>query len=138
MPGARGPSTVATRPPGMVTLNARVAGAPLAIELRDVRLSPLAFRGTVKMRDVDVGLASLGLPPGGPLDVPRGSLTASITIEHDAVAGSRVGVSADLTGVELRRLGQARALVTAPAIRVTVDDLLMRSGAIAVKRAAVD
>lgn len=131
-------STVASRPAGTVALSARVGGAPLAVALQDVRLAPLQLRGTVTARDIDVGLAALALPPQGPLDAPRGALDASVTLEHDATAGSRAAVDVQLRGIELRRAGQAQAFLTAPSIRLTGDDLRARGGAVAVKRVAVD
>src|SRR5256885_1956618 len=80
---ARDASTVATRPSGTVTLNASVAGAPFALALRDVRLRPLQVRGTLTARDIDVGLTALALAPGGPIDVPRGALDVSVTLDHE-------------------------------------------------------
>lgn len=134
----RAASTLTTGPPGTVTMSARVAGSPLEVALRDVRLAPITMRGTVTARDVDVGLAALALPPGGPLDVPRGSLSLTASVDHDATAGSRVGVDARLDRVELRRPGQPRAVVSAPTITVVVDELKARPGVLSIKRLAVD
>jgi len=131
-------SMIATHPPGTVTVGARVASAPVTLALRDVRLAPLHFRGALTARDVDVALAALALPPQGPFDAPRGTVSVSATIDHDGVAGSRVGLDVGFAGVEVRRAGQDRALVTAPAIRLTVDDLRARSGVVTLKRVAVD
>src|ERR1051326_8804622 len=135
---ARDASTIAGHAPGAVDVSAHVAGAPIAVAMKDVRLGPLHFQATATARGVDVGLAALAWPAGLPVDAPRGTLDASATIDHDGVAGSRVSLELGLGAIELRRPGHDRALVTAPAIKVTIDDLRARQGVLELKRLAVD
>ena len=135
---ARGASTVAGAPPGTATLSAMAAGAPIALSVTDVRLSPLSLRGTLTVRELDASLAALYLPPASPLSPARGKLTLSAAIEHDETNGSRVAVDAGFAGIELHRPGQDSAFLTAPAVRVKLDDLRLRAGVVELGRLTVD
>jgi hypothetical protein len=135
---ARGVSTLPEAPPGVVTLGAVAAGSPISLWVSGVRLSPLRFHATVIAREIDASLAALYLPPGSPLSPTRGKLDASATIEQDPAAGTRIALDAVFGGVELRRPGQERAFLSAPAVRVTVEGLQIRPGAVELGRLAVD
>lgn len=134
---ARGVSTVAGTPPGDATLNAVAAGAPIALGVTDVRLSPLHFKATLTAREIDASLAALYLPPRSPLSPVRGTLTLSATLEQGK-DGSRVALDAGFTGVELHRPGQESAYLTAPAVKIKVEDLRVSPGGIELGRLAVD
>ncbi len=132
-----GVSTRAGAKPGTVTLSAVAAGSPVSLWAGGVRLAPLAFSATVNARSVDASLAALYLPPGSPLSPARGTLDASATVERTAEA-LRVSLDAVFSGVELLRPRQAVPYLTAPAVRITVEDLILGRGAIALGRLAVD
>jgi uncharacterized protein involved in outer membrane biogenesis len=134
----RDASTIASRPAGTVTLDAKLDTAPIALTMTGLRLDPAHFNAKLTARDVDLGLAALALPPGAPFDPPRGRISATATIEHDGVEGSRVAVQVDVAGIEVRRSGDDRALLAMPAVRLTVDDLRARGGVLELKRLAVD
>ena len=134
----RDASTLADRPAGSATLEATIDGAPLTVTVDDLRLAPVHLRAIVKAERIPAALASLALPPEGPIGPPGGTLGVSATIAHDAATGTLVTAEAGLVAVELRRAGEARAFVSAPAIRITVDGLRARPGAVEVKRVAVD
>ena len=131
-------STVAGAPPGVATLSAVAAGAPISLSVADLRLSPLHLRATLNARECDAALAALFLPPRSPLSPTRGTASVSATIDHDAVTGSLIGLDAGLTGVELHRPEQASAYLSAPAVRLTVEGLRVRPGGIELARLAVD
>jgi uncharacterized integral membrane protein len=134
----RGVSTLPEVPPGVVTLGAVAAGSPISLWISGVRLSPLRFHATAIAREIDASLAALYLPPGSPLSPARGKLDASATIEQDPAVGTRIALDAVFGGVELRRPGQESAFLSAPAVRVTVEDLRVRPGAVELGRLAVD
>jgi hypothetical protein len=135
---ARGLSTLPDAPPGVVTFSAVAAGSPVSLWVSGVRLSPPAFHATLIAREIDASLAALYLPPGSPLSPARGRLDATATIEQSAAAGTRVSLDAVFGGVELQRPGQAAAFLTAPAVRVTVEDLRLKGKTIELGRLAVD
>jgi hypothetical protein len=135
---ARDASTVAGRPPGAATLSVVVANASVSLSMTDLHLSPLQFRAKLTARDVDASLAALYLPAASPLSPARGTVSASATIDQDPVVGTRVALDAGFSGIELRQPGQDSAFLSAPAVRVTVEDLRVRSGLIKLGRVAVD
>lgn len=135
---AREATTLAGQPPGVLTLGAVVAGSPVALWVTELRLSPLRFRVTVIAREIDASLAALYLPPASPLSPTRGRINATATIDHDAPTGALVSFDVGLAGIELHRPGQEGPFLSAPAVRVTVEDLRVRPGAIELGRLAVD
>src|SRR5207248_2485852 len=102
------------------------------------RLAPLRFHASVIAREIDASLAALYLPPGSPLSPARGKLDVSATIEQQAAAGLRVSLDAVFSDVELRRPGRQTAFLSAPAVRVTLENLRLRGGAVELERLAVD
>src|SRR5947207_3964374 len=135
---ARGVSTLPGAPPGVVTLGAVAAGSPISLWVGGVRLAPLRFHATVIAREIDASLAALYLPPGSPLSPARGKLDVSATLEQQAAAGLRVSLDAVFSGVELRRPGRETAFLSAPAVRVTLENLRLHGGAVELERLAVD
>ncbi len=134
----RGVSTLPEAPPGVVTLGAVAAGSPISLWVGGVRLAPLRFHATVIAREIDASLAALYLPPGSPLSPARGKLDVSATLEQQAAAGLRVSLDAVFSDVELRRPGRETAFLSAPAVRVTLENLRLRGGAVELERLAVD
>jgi hypothetical protein len=135
---ARGVSTVAGAPAGVVTLSAVAAGSPISVWGSGVRLAPPRFHATIIAREIDGALAALYLPPGSPLSPARATLDVSATIEHDAAAGTRVSLDAVFGGLELRRPEEDSTFLFAPAVRVTVEDLRLGPDAVELGRLAVD
>jgi hypothetical protein len=135
---ARDVSTRSDGPPGVVTLAAVAAGSPISVWVSGVRLAPLRFHATAIARAIDASLAALYLPPGSPLSPVRGTLDLSGTIQQDAASDTRASLDAVFGGIELRQPGQEGASLSAPAVRVTLEDLRLRAGAIELGRLAVD
>jgi hypothetical protein len=121
---------------GAASLRATVAGAPLSVQVTDLRLAPLRLRAALTARDIDTSLAALALPPDSLVRVSRGTVSASATLDHDAATGSLIAADIRLAGLELQRYHTA--FLTAPAVRVTVDDVRLRGATIEVGRAGVD
>jgi hypothetical protein len=135
---ARDVSTRAEATPGVATLGAVAAGSPISLWVSGVRLSPLAFQATVIAREIDGSLAALYLPPQSPLSPARARLDVTATIAQDPGTGTRLALDAVFAGVELRRPGGAERFLSAPAVRVTVEDLRFGRGGVALGRLGVD
>jgi hypothetical protein len=131
-------STVAGAAPGIVTVHAVAAGAPISLWITGVQLDPLRFHATVIARDIEGSLAGLYLPPASPLTPARGRLNVSGTIEHDASDATRIALDLGFAGVELERPGHDETFLRAPAVRVKIEDLRIRSGAVDLARLEVD
>ena len=127
-------SSARDAPPGVATARATTAGARLEVWVTNVRLAPIELNATAIVRNVDLSLAQLYLPPTLPIRPQRGMLNATLKVERDAKGGTRLALDAGLAGIELERPGH---YVTAPAVRVTVDDVALEGGAVAVGRVSV-
>jgi hypothetical protein len=123
-------------PPGVASVRATVAGAPVSVQVRDLRLAPVRLRAAFTARDVDTSLAAILLPPDSPVNVARGTVSASATIEHDVGTGSLIAADVQLAGLELRRYHTV--FLTAPSVRVTADNVRLRGGGMEVGRVAAD
>jgi len=106
--------------------------------MTDVRLSPLRFRATVIAREIDASLVALYLPPASPLSPSRGRINATATIDHDASTGTLVALDVGFAGIALHRPGQEGAFLSAPSVRVMVEHLRVRPGAVELGHLAVD
>jgi hypothetical protein len=131
-------STGADGPPGTASLELAVDGAPVTVAVADLRLAPVQLRAVVKAERLPLALAALALPPDGALGPPGGTMAVAATVDHDPANGTRAAGDLTLAGIELHRAGEARAFVTAPAMRMTLDGLRARGGRIDVARVAVD
>ncbi|MBI1736922.1 MAG: DUF748 domain-containing protein [Candidatus Rokubacteria bacterium] len=135
---AQSVSTDPAKPAGIVTLHTVAAGSPISVWMTGLRLQPLALHATLIARDVDGTLAGLYLPPASPLTPRRATLDVSGTIQHSAADGTRATLDVGFANVELRRPGHDDTLVTAPAVRIKVEDAHVRAGAVTVARVEVD
>jgi len=118
----------------VATARAATTGARLEVWVTNVRLAPIELNATAIIRNVDLSLVQLYLPPSLPIHPERGVINATVRVEHDGTRGTRLGLDAGLAGIELER---PQHHVTAPAMRVTVDDVTLDGGAVAVGRVSV-
>jgi hypothetical protein len=131
---ARDLSSVRTAPPGVATARATMVGARIETWVTNVRLAPLELQATTIVRNVDLALLRLYLPPDLPARPERGVVNATMTVAYDMDRGARLGIDAGLSGIELRRPAH---VVTAPAVRVTAGDITLDRGAVKVGRLTV-
>lgn len=131
---ARDLSSAREAPPGIATARAATAGARVEVWATRIRLAPLALRATTIVRNVDLALLRLYLPPELPVHPERGVVNATLQVEHDGRRGTRLALDAALSGIELQRRAH---VVAAPAVRVTAEDIGLDGGAVTVGRVAV-
>jgi uncharacterized protein involved in outer membrane biogenesis len=115
-----------------------VQGAPVTLSVENLRLYPVHLRAQITLAVADLSLIRLYLPPAAPLALERGLASAGISLVHDAREGTRVSMGARLTDVVLSRRGQDVPFFTSPELAVSVNDLVMKDGAVALARAEVD
>ncbi|MGH7317806.1 MAG: DUF748 domain-containing protein, partial [Candidatus Rokuibacteriota bacterium] len=109
-------STVSPEPRGRGTLTATVAGAPLVVEVSEVRLAPRHGRARLTLRDMDATLANLYLPSDPAVVLERAVTSAALTATADAQDGLRLDGQAQLSNLVLRRRGVDASLVTVPTL----------------------
>jgi hypothetical protein len=123
---------------GTATARSITAGAPVAIELRNVRLQPIHLQATVTTEGLDLALARVYLPASAPAVVERGRLSTSMTATLDARGGLHADLSGRLDDVVLTRPDGGEPLVLAPKITTEVKDFAFAEGALRVQRFALD
>jgi uncharacterized protein involved in outer membrane biogenesis len=123
---------------GTATASTIVQGAPVTVSVEDLRLYPVHLRAQVTLGVADLSLLRLYLPPAAPVGLQRGLVTAGISLVHDAREGTRLSMGARVTGVVLTRRGQDVPFLSSPELSVTVNDLVMKAGGVALGRAEVD
>jgi hypothetical protein len=131
---ARNLSSARGAPPGVASARAATSGARLEVWVTNARLAPLELAATAIVRNVDLSLARLYLPPELPARPERGTINATVRVEHGVGHPTRLALDASVGGLELWRPGH---YVTAPAVRVTADDVALDAGVVAVGRLAV-
>ena len=109
-------STVNPEPRGRGRLTTTVAGAPLSVEVSEVRLAPMHGRVRVSLRDMDATLANLYLPPDTAVVLERALVSAGLTATADAQDGLRLDGQARLDNLVMRRRGADASLVTVPSL----------------------
>jgi uncharacterized protein involved in outer membrane biogenesis len=133
---ARHLSTVSDR--GKAVARSITAGAPVSIELRNVRLHPIHLQAVVTTEGLDLALARVYLPAQAPAVPERGRVSTSMTATLDA----REGLSADLSGrledVVVGRPDGGEPLALAPKITAEVKGFAYTSGGLRLRELAVD
>ncbi len=84
---ARGLSSARQAPPGIANARAGTAGARVEVWATDIRLAPLELRATTIVRNVDLALLRLYLPPELPVHPERGVVNATVQATYDAWTG---------------------------------------------------
>lgn len=118
---------------GVATARATVAGALVSAWITRVRLEPLELHATAIVRNLDLALAQLYLPPAVPVQLDRGAIDASLHVDHDARSGTRVSGDLRVAGAAVRGRGAAAGLaVSAPSLRLTLGEARRQGDALRV------
>jgi hypothetical protein len=71
-----------------------VVGAPVSLEIKNLRLYPIHLQATVTVEGADLTPLQVYVPPGAPILIARGRASTALTVLLD----SREGLRADATG----------------------------------------
>ncbi len=130
---ARNLSSAREAPPGIATARAVMAGARLEVWVTNARLAPLELQATTIVRNVDLDVFRLLVPPELPVRPERGVVNATILVDHGR-DGTHLALDASLSDIALERPGH---YVTAPAARITATDIVLDGNAVAVGHVAL-
>jgi hypothetical protein len=108
---------------GRATGSSRLNGAPVSLQVDDLRLVPAHLRAVVEMTDGDLAMARVYLPPETPVTIDRGKLSTRIAIVYDAREGARVEGDGRLVDAVVLRRHQHDPVVTAPEIKFAFREL---------------
>src|SRR5919109_2263697 len=133
---ARNVST--TRGDGTADGSTIVAGSPVHVHVEDLRLMPIHVRAHVTVGNADLALLRLYLPGNAAVLPESGTVTAGVTVVHDARSGTVISAGARIRRLALERRGQTGPVATSPETLVTLNDLHLKDGGFAVGRVEVE
>jgi hypothetical protein len=113
------------------------AGAPVSVEVKDLRLYPIHLQATVTVKGLDLALARLYLPPEAPVVLERGRATTSVTVALDARDGLRVDATSRFEDVALVRPDGGEPVALAPQVTTEVTGFAFRDGELRLGRLEV-
>ncbi len=122
---------------GTASASTRLAGALVSASIEDLRLFPVHLRAGVNVRDVDLAVAGLYLPPNAALLPTRGDVHGSARLLLDARAGLRLDADVVVERMEARPPGDVDATLTAPRLDLAIRDLALDDDLAALGRLAV-
>ena len=110
------------RDDGRVLGQSVTVGAPVTVEMRQVRLHPIHLEAVVTTSGLDLSLARLYLPRDAPMVVEEGRASSTLTVALDARTGLRADMMGTLEDVALVRRGERDPAVLVPRLAVELAD----------------
>jgi Domain of Unknown Function (DUF748) len=114
------------------------AGAPLAVEIHDLRLHPIHLVATLRTEGVDLSPLRLYLPADSPFVVTQGRASSDITVAVDARDGLRVDGTGRLEGLALGRAEGGEPLAEIPKLDVELAGFGYQDDALRLTRLTVE
>jgi uncharacterized protein involved in outer membrane biogenesis len=114
-------------------------GAPLSVEIRQLRLHPVHLTATLTTEGVDLSPLRLYFPPDAPIVLVRGRASSAITVTLDAHDGLRVDATGRLEDIALGHAdGVEPPLALVPSLRAQIAGFGARDGELRLARLVVD
>jgi hypothetical protein len=123
---------------GSAVARSVTAGAPVAIELSNVRLYPIHVQATVTTEGLDLALARVYMPAGTTIIPERGRVSTTLTAALDAREGLRADMTVRLEDLVLVRPGGGEPVALAPSITTRVSGFAFREGALRLDQLTVE
>ncbi|HUG36315.1 MAG TPA: DUF748 domain-containing protein [Candidatus Limnocylindrales bacterium] len=123
---------------GSVVASAVTAGAPVSIEVKSLRLSPVRLQATMTTEGLDLALARVYLPPDAPLVLERGRASSSVAVVFDAREGLRADATGRFEDVVLIQPGESAPLALVPRLTTQVRGFAFHEGALRVGQFAAE
>ncbi|HEU5197237.1 MAG TPA: DUF748 domain-containing protein, partial [Methylomirabilota bacterium] len=125
-------------PRGVAFASATVAGALLSVRVMNIQLYPLHLNAEANIRDLDLTLADLYMPPDSPVMVESGVVHAAVSLDMDAKAGLTLDAEGVVEQLAVGRLDVAGDEVTSPAVRFLVRELQQKTGTVGLRYASLE
>ena len=123
---------------GTAVSSTTVAGALVTVRVNDLRLFPIHMHADVNIRDLDLTLVDLYLPPNSPTEVESGVAHAAVAVDLDAKDGLTVSAEGLVERLSIGRPEIAGDEIIAPTVRFLVRELRQRPGSIALRYASLE
>jgi uncharacterized protein involved in outer membrane biogenesis len=114
------------------------AGAPLWVEINDLRLYPIHLRAVVKLEGADLTPLRVYIPPDAAVSLVGGRASTSVAVVLDARAGLRGDATVRFDDVVLGPPAGGEALAVAPRLTIDVRGFGVRDDDLEVTRLAAE
>src|SRR5262245_30752621 len=102
------------REDGSAVAHSVTAGAPVSMEVTNLRLYPMHLQASVTIEGLDLALARVYFPPDAPVTIDRGRASTSVTVVFDARDGLRANASSRFEDVALVRVADGGLVARVP------------------------
>ena len=104
-----------------------MAGTPMSVAIKDLRLHPIHVHATMAVQGLDLTLAQVYLPPDSMI-VERGRATAALTVTIDARDGIRADGTGKFEDVALLRADGREVVALMPGLTARVNGFAFKEG----------
>ena len=113
-------------------------GAPVSVEVTDLRLYPVRLQATVTVEGLDLTPARVYLPPDAPAVLSGGRASMSVAIGLDAREGLRGDATGRFEDVAVVGRDGGQPLARVPGMTTRISGFALREGALHLAQLAVD
>jgi hypothetical protein len=114
------------------------AGAPVSVDIKNLRLYPIHLQATVAAEGLDLSMARVYFPPNAAIIVDRGRANTSVTVALDARDGLRVDAKGRFEDVAFVKAGEGKPLALVPRLTAQVTGFGVREGDLQLEQLAVE
>lgn len=108
---------------GTAVASSITAGAPVSLEMRNVRLHPIHLEAHASTTGLDLSAARVYFPPEAAVTLERGRADSTIDVVLDAKAGVQAHATGALRDVALVRQGERDPAVRVPGLALELSGL---------------
>ena len=114
------------------------AGAPVSLEMKNLRLYPIHLQATMTIEGADLTPLQIYLPPAAPIVIARGRASTTLAVTLDARDGLRADATGRFEDVALVRPEGGEPFTVVPKLTAEVSGFGFRDGDLQLARLAVD
>src|SRR5688572_19920257 len=114
------------------------AGAPVTLEITNLRLRPVHLQATVRVEGLDLTPARIYLPPDAPVVLESGRASTTVTVSLDHRTGVRVDGTGRFENVALARREGGERLAHVPELNARVTGFAVGEGSLRLEHVAID
>lgn len=103
-------------------------GAPVSVEVENLRLYPIHLQAAVSVEGLDLTPAQVYFSPNAPVTLDHGRASARVTVALDAHEGIRADATARLEDVALVRRDARQRLARVPKLTTQLSGFVFREG----------
>ncbi len=115
-----------------------VVGAPVSLEVKNLRLYPIHLQATVNVEGADLTPLQVYVPPGAPILIAQGRASTTLALTLDAREGLRADATGRLEDLVLLRPEGGDPLAVVPRLTAEIAGFGFRDGHLQLARLAVD